>query len=249
MTQIDDTAAALRKLTDTITIGEPLPAVLQRVCEWVTSLIPAATAASVTLIDNGQPRTIATTHEKVLDLDRAQYRAGDGPCLHALRTATTIRADLAQLRGRWPEFADTATAAGIATVLACALVLPDDTTTTAHTAPATTVAAGAVNVWSDQPAAFDPVEAALVTMFSGAASALVLTTRRWERASALADQLRTALATRDLIATAKGIVMARRQVSSEEAFAWITDVSQHTNRKIRDIAAILIDDPILVEPA
>ncbi|MEG8179225.1 ANTAR domain-containing protein [Nocardia terpenica] len=248
MTQTDDTAIALRELTDTITTGEPLSAVLYRVCDWVISIVPEATAASITLIEDGQPRTITATDEVVAALDLVQYRLDDGPCLHALRTASTVRADLARARGCWPEFCDAAAAAGINTVLACALVLPVDEVVASSTQPLGT-AAGALNVWSDKPWAFDPVEAALVTMFTGAASAVVLTARRWERAGALAEQLRTALATRDLIATAKGIVMARRRLNAEEAFGWLSDISQRTNCKVRDLAVILVEDPDLVESA
>ncbi|AUI60310.1 ANTAR domain-containing protein [Amycolatopsis sp. BJA-103] len=248
MTQTDDTATALRELTETLTTNESVPAVLQRVCMWVVSLVPDATAASVTLIENGRPRTIATTDERIMDLDRAQYDADDGPCLHALRTVTTVRADAPEATRRWPEFADAAASAGIVTVLACALVLPD-AGSTASSVDSVATMAGAVNVWSDQQGAFDPVEAALVTMFTGAVSAVVLTARRWERAAILAENLQTALTTRDVIATAKGIVMARREVDADEAFAWIIDLSQRTNRKIRDLAAVLVEDPTLVELA
>lgn len=246
MTQIDDTATALRELTDTITTGEPLPTVLNQICEWVVSLVPDATAASITLIEDEQPRTVVTTDEKVNQLDEAQYRADDGPCLLALRSASTVRAEVAQVRDQWPGFADAATTAGITTVLACALILPDDAATPGSAQTLATVA-GALNVWSKRPGAFEPVEAALITMFTGAASAIVLTARRWERAGALTEHLRNALANRDVISTAKGIVMARRGLSSDDAFDWLIDVSQRTNRKIRDLAAVLVEDPNLVE--
>lgn len=246
MTQTDDTALALRELIDTITTGESLPSLLQRVCESVLALMPDATAASVTLVQAGRPRTLTATDDAMLVVDQAQYDAGDGPCLEALRTATTVRADISQIRSRWPEFARAATAVRIATVLACPLPLPASDATTDRE-DMTRTSLGALNVLSPQPGAFDPLQAALVTMFTSAAAAAVLTARRWERAGALAEQLRTALATRDVIATAKGIIMVRRQVDPDGAFAWLAEVSQRTNRKIRDVAAIIVEEPALVE--
>lgn len=62
------------------------------------------------------------------------------------------------------------------------------------------------------------------------------------------EQLVTALDTRDAIATAKGIVMARRGLTADGAFGWLTDLSQRTNRKVRDIARVIVADPGLVEP-
>jgi hypothetical protein len=52
----------------------------------------------------------------------------------------------------------------------------------------------------------------------------------------LLDQLRAAVASNRVIGTAIGILMALRKVSEAEAFDILRRASQHTNRKLRDIA-------------
>jgi hypothetical protein len=51
-----------------------------------------------------------------------------------------------------------------------------------------------------------------------------------------AEQLQEALETRDIIGTAKGILMEREAVSIDEAFQMLVRVSQTRNVKLREIA-------------
>lgn len=53
------------------------------------------------------------------------------------------------------------------------------------------------------------------------------------------DQLHAALASRDLIGQAKGILMAAMRCTADEAFALLVKQSQAENRKIVEIAAEL----------
>jgi AmiR/NasT family two-component response regulator len=56
----------------------------------------------------------------------------------------------------------------------------------------------------------------------------------------LARHLRTAMDSRAVIEQAKGIIMAERRCTADEAFEFLTGVSQETNRKVRDVAAALV---------
>jgi DNA-binding response OmpR family regulator len=56
-----------------------------------------------------------------------------------------------------------------------------------------------------------------------------------------ADNLRRALATNRTIATAIGIVMTRYQLDATRSYQALVRISQHTNRKLRDLAAEVVD--------
>jgi len=56
------------------------------------------------------------------------------------------------------------------------------------------------------------------------------------------EDLKAALTTRPVIDQAKGILMAERGCSPEEAFALLSNASQRDNRKVRDIARALVDN-------
>jgi ANTAR domain len=47
------------------------------------------------------------------------------------------------------------------------------------------------------------------------------------------------------IGTAMGVLMARNQMTQEEAFEALRGASQHLNRKLRDVAAEVVDTGVL----
>ncbi len=240
MDQFRDTAAALRELTESMRLDEPQDALLERVAKKVVGMLPGADAATVTLYSDNEPSTVATTDESLLPLDKAQYSADEGPCLKAAQSGTIVRTRLETAAERWPDFAAAAEQLGVRTALACPLFVPSESHFRRRD---TEPLSGALNVWSFEENAFDPVEAALVAMFTSAISAIILTASRWAAAEKQAETLVAALETRDAIATAKGIVMARLELNAEEAFRWLTEASQHTNRKIREISVLIAEDP------
>ncbi|MFL6121320.1 GAF and ANTAR domain-containing protein [Actinophytocola sp.] len=245
MDQIQQTSTALAELTDSLRPEEPREVLLARVASRVVALMPDADAVTVTLLADGRPSTVAATEQSLVRLDEAQYAAEDGPCLEALRKEAPVQAGPAELRERWPAFAELAQEAGVGTLLSCPLFLPADGAVASRRALDHRLS-GALNVWSFRQGAFAPVEYALVAMFTSAMSSIILTAARWTAAQRQADGLLTALETRDAIATAKGIVMVRRELSIDDAFQWLVDASQRTNRKIRDLALLIIDEPALV---
>jgi hypothetical protein len=55
------------------------------------------------------------------------------------------------------------------------------------------------------------------------------------------DGLREALRTRTLIGQAIGILMTQEGLSTDEAFAKLVEVSSHSNVKLRDVAARMVE--------
>lgn len=244
MDQFHSTAAALREITESLRPEESREALLARVAEKVVGLLPGADAVTVTLYVDGEPGTVAASDDSLLSLDKAQFSADDGPCLEAVRSETIVRTRLEDSGERWPEFAAVVRELGVKTLLSCPLFVPAEGY--APRRRETEPLGGALNVWSYSEDAFDPVEAALVAMFTSALSAIILTASRWAAAEKQAETLVAALETRDTIATAKGIVMARLELNAEDAFRWLTEASQHTNRKVREVAALIAEDPGVV---
>jgi AmiR/NasT family two-component response regulator len=57
------------------------------------------------------------------------------------------------------------------------------------------------------------------------------------------DGLKVALGTRTIIGKALGVIMEREGVNETEAFEMLKTMSQHSNVKLRDVAARLARDP------
>ncbi|MGZ4520792.1 MAG: ANTAR domain-containing protein [Mycobacteriaceae bacterium] len=73
-------------------------------------------------------------------------------------------------------------------------------------------------------------------------TALSMTTARmFADVVAEAEQLREAMSSRAVIEQAKGIIMAQRRCGGDAAFAVLVQLSNDTNRKLRDVAAALVD--------
>ena len=102
------------------------------------------------------------------------------------------------------------------------------------------VALGAIKVYSDQPNAYDERSEHLLARFAAQAAILLANVQSYEAAQQLTEGLKQALRSRDLIGTAKGIVMAREGVDEEVAFARLVAISQRENRKLRDVAEGLV---------
>src|SRR3954451_19082322 len=60
--------------------------------------------------------------------------------------------------------------------------------------------------------------------------------------------LQGAFGRRALIEQAKGILMARHAVNSDSAFEMLRDHSQHTGRKVVDVAQAMVDSHLLLVP-
>src|SRR5690349_21859666 len=70
----------------TVADEEDLLQLLQQFIEIAHQAIEGADSSGVTIDMGGRTYTAVHTDERTLDIDRQQYDAGDGPCLHASRT-------------------------------------------------------------------------------------------------------------------------------------------------------------------
>ena len=63
---------------------------------------------------------------------------------------------------------------------------------------------------------------------------------QYDSTATLTDRMQAAMDSRALIEQAKGILMAQRRCTADDAFASLATVSQNTNRTVGDVAAALV---------
>jgi hypothetical protein len=85
------------------TLGDTLLKISEMACE-----VTPATFAGITLMVEGKPQTGIFTHPDAPEIDEAQYRTGQGPCVSAFRDQKIYRIDSTTEDERWPAFAKTA---------------------------------------------------------------------------------------------------------------------------------------------
>ncbi|GGG03669.1 transcriptional regulator [Rhodococcoides trifolii] len=197
---------------------------LQRAADSVRTVIPSAQYCSVTVDFDKRTYTAVYTDSKTLEIDKQQYRTDQGPCLHAARTGETVVVDCDETDDRWPEFGPAARSEGVHSFLAAPVLADTDRF-------------GAVNIYGEDPSAFDDVDAELLSVVTSAVGRAIGDFARYRTVADIADGLREAMAHRAPIEQAKGILMALRGIDADTAFEVLADQSQRTNRKLRDVAA------------
>jgi GAF domain-containing protein len=229
--QIDEVTSAMEALTDTLDREDDFGSALQAVCDQVIRVIPGADMASITVVTNGRAETAASTDTRAVDIDREQYKQGDGPCLRAAATGEVVRVDVTKAEELWPQFTKSARELGVASYLAAPLVVDEELS-------------GAMNLFGFQEHGFHEVEGKLLELYTTMVVLALRSTRRYLRARESAEQLRRALGTRAVIEQAKGILMAARGLTADEAFTTLVERSQRDNVKLHEIAARFVADAV-----
>ncbi|HEX8344804.1 MAG TPA: GAF and ANTAR domain-containing protein [Actinoplanes sp.] len=211
-----------------IRLGETdLDGVLARVADLAKQTIPGTTDVSVTLIRGKDAHTAAFTGELAVALDEWQYEHGHGPCLDASAAPATLSLPDMSTEERWPDYAARAVKAGVNSSLSIGLMLREAVT-------------GALNVYADKPGAFDDDAIILGQTFAAYATVALANAHLYDTQATLAKQMQAAMESRAVIEQAKGIIMGDRRCTPDEAFVVLTKLSQDTNRKLRDVAALLV---------
>jgi hypothetical protein len=235
-TVLDEVTGALESLTATLDTEDDFAVLLHQMCAQVVNAVPGVDEATITLLSDDQPSTVASTSEVVTGLDHDQYAAGDGPCLEAASSGKLVRVSVADAAGKWPVFARDSAAAGFGSFLSAPLVV-----TEGH--------AGAVNCYSGQGHGFAELDERLLDLYTSAVTPTLRVYSRYQQSRDTAAHLRTALDGRAVIDQAKGILMAVRQISADDAFALLVEQSQRENRKLRDLAVQLVSQATGITPA
>jgi ANTAR domain/GAF domain len=197
--------------------------------------IPGVEQASVSCRVGDRFRTLASTGDSASEADRIQYDLGSGPCLDAItREAIYCSGNVAR-DSRWRDFGTRAPGrTGILSVLALRLFVDESP---GHS--------DGLNLYSAQPDAFDDVSEMIGTVLA-THCALALTAAA---ARDKAANLHRALVSNRRIGMAIGILMSQNKINEDDAFTLLRIVSQHTNRKLLDIAGEVLVTGTLELPA
>jgi hypothetical protein len=88
-----DPLRAFAELALIVVDAHPPEQTLRRVAELAKQTLGDVEDVSLTVIDNGRPRSVVFTGPLAVDLDERQYEDGFGPCLDAARSGQTIVVD------------------------------------------------------------------------------------------------------------------------------------------------------------
>jgi GAF domain-containing protein len=193
----------------------------QAVVQAGRDTIAGAEEAGITTLRGNRFNSIAPTSELVNKVDAIQYELRSGPCVDAVLQDKVFRSHDLEHDPRWPEFGKRAAAEqGVHSMLAFRLYLEDDDTI------------GGLNLYSTEHQAFSD-EALILGEIVATHAAIVLSGSRHR------DQvtnLQQGLQSNREIGVALGILMSRHRITRQQAFDLLRIASQHTHRKLHELA-------------
>jgi hypothetical protein len=221
-TPLSDVADAMADVVASMREPTKVEETLELITRSAAETIPGILEASISITTRGgEIQTLAPTGPRVTRADHLQYELHEGPCLDAaIEESVVIVNDLAS-DPRWPDFGPKAAALGFGSQVAFQF-------------RADPHVRGALNLYADGPYGLDQDSIHLGSMFAGQ----IAVAMGWAKQE---QTLTEALATRNLIGQAVGIVMERYQLDSDRAFAFLVRLSQSANKKLRTVAATLVD--------
>jgi GAF domain-containing protein len=196
--------------------GADLGGTLVAILTAATAAISNADQAGLNLYAGGRFEPQATFGHAPPQLDALQKRTNSGPCIDASREQVSIHVDDFSDDQRWPDFAAAAVKLQICSML-CVPLWVDDRRL------------GSLSLYARSTTSFDDSAKRLADLYATHGAIALMEAQR-------ADQLQRAVASRDVIGQAKGILMERHRITADQAFTLLRGASQRLNLKVADVA-------------
>ena len=225
----EDALRQVVALTGVVLNQHDLKSALDEVTRLTVQALPECDGASLTTYEDGNPAVGAADGDWARELDESQFQEREGPCLDAARTGQVFRVRDFESESRWPFYARRAVDLGARSVVSLPMASEGKVL-------------GALNAYSRTSDAFPAEVVALGELIAAQASIATLVASSYFRHRSLGDQLRQAMQSRAVIEQAKGIVMGTRRCTDSQAFDVLVELSQKSNRKLRDVAQALVDE-------
>jgi GAF domain-containing protein len=227
----DELAAVYARLSGVLLSEQTVETALALITSLARDTLMGSLGSGVTLLRaDGRAATSASTDPLIDDLDRLQYGLGEGPCLTAWAGSTVIKANDLTTEERWPFWSPQAVAHGVRSVLSAPMEAGD-------------YSWGAIKVYARTADAYDERAEEILRRLADQAAIFVSNVHTARSAGRIGDDLKETLRTRDVIATATGIVMARRGLDSKSALRQLASLARAARMPLRELAEQIVASP------
>jgi GAF domain-containing protein len=237
---VDDdqhSAAAVTELQDLMLSNESVDQFLEDLAGLSSRILGGSVEVQcgVTYRHRNLATTVACSSHEAKVLDEIQYEFGDGPCLHAISTGSTVVVDDVRTDGRWPDYFEAVADHEYFAMMGVPLVLGSES-------------GAALNFYAASPSTFTSDAQMLAEGFAAQAAKALEMVLRVSKHANTASNLRAAMESRTTIDLAIGIIMGQNRCTQAEAYTMLNRASNAQNVKVRDIARRIVSG-ISSEPA
>jgi GAF domain-containing protein len=227
---LPDTRDAALDLPTLLFAAAEVESFLGEVAQRAAGVVRRAQSCGITVQGSASSPVLgATTDALAHRMDAVQYEIDDGPCLTCLRRGAPVSVPDIHSDQRWPAFARRGAQEGAGSSLSVPLAVQGKTV-------------GALNLYSRSTHGLSEADSTRATEFARHAAAVVALAAQRADHELREHHLENALRSRSIIDQAMGVLMGQAHVSADEAFEMLRRRSQHSNTKLRDVAATIIVD-------
>ncbi|SDO53370.1 GAF and ANTAR domain-containing protein [Geodermatophilus sp. DSM 45219] len=227
----DELSAVSARVAGLLLSEETVDTALGLVSSLALDAVPGAVGAGVSIVDERGRRSSGSTDARVQRADALQYELGEGPCLAAAAGRRMVRVDDLPTDRRWPRWASAVTPLGLRAAMSVPLVAGD-------------ASLGALKVYAERPGSFDVSAERRLTLSAAQAAILAANVQTRERARRLTEGLRQAVRERDVVSTAKGVVMAQHGVPEDVAFGILVSRAGEEGAALADVARTVVESAV-----
>ncbi len=197
-------------------------------------------AAGIMLVaPDGELALVTSSSESMELVELFELQSREGPCQDCFRTGRpVVNHDLTGDDSRWPRFAAVATGEGFRAADAIPMRLRSRII-------------GALNLFRSTPGSLNDDDVAVAQALADIATIAIVQHRALFDAQVLNEQLGAALTSRIVIEQSKGMIVQRRQVPVDDAFAMLRRHARNSNQRLADVARRIVDgtlDPDALGP-
>lgn len=219
---------AIRDFTGTILNPFDLDELLHRLMRQATTVVDAVGAGIMLTGEDGRLGFVAASEQMVVEAERHQNLVREGACHEAHATNEVVVVDDLTTETRWPDYTPRVLGLGLRSVLGVPM------NAHGHTI-------GVINIYRDHPTRWSADDIGTAEILASMGAGYLLNANQLRAQHALAEQLEAAIESRDVIGQAKGLIMAQTGVHADAAFELLRSMSQQQNRKLRDLAQMLVE--------
>ena len=202
---------------------------LHRLLASSADLLAAAGSGIMLEDDGGELAFAAASEDRIVAIELHQQRANEGACVEAFRNnELVIVGDIQSEADRWPRYAQRARDNGMAAVIGVPMNAFGQTI-------------GVINLYRDTPTVWTDEDITNAEVVAAMGAGYVVHASQLRAHIDLTEQLQAAIASRDSIGQAKGMIMARLGVDADEAFAMLRQLSQVRQIKLREVARQVVE--------
>ena len=216
------TDLALALLSD-----KTLKADLERLARVACLMVSDCSGASVSMLVDGEPSTVAVTDRVALQMDLVQYDNNEGPCVTAL-TGEAIRIGYAPTDQRFPHFAIGAADRRVLSVLSTPAIDHGDVV-------------GSLNIYSQRENAFDEQDRSTAAIIAAEIANALMKSTVLSTAHGIRDQLQEQHDELSMVSMAKGVLMSIHDCSLAQAADLIRNAASDNNEPLINTAERILD--------